>query len=108
MLCSFVSLAPDIFLILPHFCLPHSWGIHARTEVLSGMLQEGRVFQKSWEQANCLEVLLETLLRRCIKNNKTFMYLFKIGHYSIVCLVGCGGDAYISMLGLTVLTVYIT
>lgn len=26
-----------------------------------------------WEQANCLEVLLETLLGCCIENNKTFM-----------------------------------
>lgn len=95
------------FLVL-HFCLLNLWGIHAHTEVLSGMLQEGRIFQEFWEQANCLEVLPETLLGSCIENNKTFMYLFKIGHFSIVYLVGYGGDACIRMLCLTVLSVYIT
>lgn len=72
------------------------------------MLQEERVFQEFWEQASCLEVLLEILIGSCIENNKTFMYLLKIDHYSIVYLVGCGGDAYIHILCLTVLSVYIT
>lgn len=67
-----------------------------------------RVFQEFWEQANCLEVLLEMLLGSCIENNKKFMYLLKIGHSSKVYLVGCGGDAYIHVLCLTVLSVCIT
>jgi len=81
-------------------------GTHAHTKVLSGMLQEGRVFQESWEQANCVEVLLETLLGSCVENNKTLLYLLKIGHCSIVHLVGCGGGACVGMLCLTARCVY--
>ena len=67
--------------------------------MLSGILQEGKGFPGVLGTSQ--------LLGSCIENNKTFMYLLKIGHYSIVYLVGCGGDAYMCVLCLTVLSVYI-
>lgn len=65
-----------------------------------------RVFQEFRGQANYLEVLPETLLGRCIENNKTFRYsaqnrlLFNISSWiwwRCVC-----------MCALTELSVYVT
>lgn len=90
-----------IFFLVLHSCLFILWGIHAHTEMLSGMLQEGKGFPGVPGTSQLLgSPAGNTAWKMHRKIIKLSGILLKIGYYSIY-LVGYGGDVCVCVLWLS-------